>query len=292
MITFLGVLLCGRNRVLAIPVEKKTKALNLLKWAIEKKKVTVKFIQQLTGLLNFLNRVIVPGRVFTRHMYGKLAPKVQGRELKQHHHVWLDREFIMDCHIWRKFLEEDKLNRQLCRPFVDFGPRGTVTDIDLASDASLNPNLGMGVIFGNNWLVARWPVNFIKDYSPSIELLELYALVVAILTWNEDPNLHNSRVLVHCDNQAVVNMINNSASSCRHCMKLLRLLVLNDIRCNRRLFTKHLRTELNVLPDALSRLKFQKLWKFAPNSMNPKPDTINQRLWPINVVCDNEFYQL
>ena len=88
----------------------------------------------------------------------------------------------MDCHIWWKFLKEDKLNRQLCRPFVDFSPRVTVTDIDLASDASLNPNLGMGGTFGNNWLVARWPVNFIKDYSPSIELLELYALVVAIVT--------------------------------------------------------------------------------------------------------------
>ena len=52
--------------------DKIVKATNLLKWAINKRKVTIKFVQQLTGTLNFLNRVIVLGRAFMRGMYAQL----------------------------------------------------------------------------------------------------------------------------------------------------------------------------------------------------------------------------
>ena len=69
LMEFLGVLLDGRNKILAIPEEKICKATDLLKWALDKHKVTIKFIQQITGTLNFLNKVIVPGCAFTRGMY-------------------------------------------------------------------------------------------------------------------------------------------------------------------------------------------------------------------------------
>ena len=65
ILVFLGILLNGRSLTLSIPLEKKNKALNLLNTAIDKRKVTIKFMQKLTGTLNFLNRVIVPGRAFT-----------------------------------------------------------------------------------------------------------------------------------------------------------------------------------------------------------------------------------
>ena len=66
LIVFLGVLLDGQRHLLAIPNNKKIKAVNLLKCVIECKKVTIKILQKLTGLLNFLHRAIVPGRAFTR----------------------------------------------------------------------------------------------------------------------------------------------------------------------------------------------------------------------------------
>ena len=286
---FLGVLLNGRLRRLFIPIEKNTKALNLLNWAIDKRKVTVKFVQQLTGMLNFLQRVIVPGRVFTRRMYDKLKPKQSGT-LKSHHHVWLDREFLLDCRIWKNFLEDDSQNMRLCRSFVDFSNEREAVQLDLASDASLNPWLGMGAIFGNSWIVEQWPEGFIKKYSPSIEFLELFALVSALLTWRGDPKLNNARVVVWCDNEAVVHMINNTASSCSQCMKLLRIVVIDNLRCNRRLFARHIRTHLNILPDALSRLNFKKFWENAPKTMKPIPD--RTALWPVNRVFESEFYQL
>ena len=53
-IVFLGVLLDGEGHCLAIPEDKCNKALTQLCYMVEKKKVMVKEIQQLTGFLNFL----------------------------------------------------------------------------------------------------------------------------------------------------------------------------------------------------------------------------------------------
>ena len=72
---FLGILLDGKNHLLAMPQEKKVKTTNMLQLVLSKKKVTIKEAQRLTGLLNFQQRVIVPGRTFTRSMYNKLRIK-------------------------------------------------------------------------------------------------------------------------------------------------------------------------------------------------------------------------
>ena len=52
-IIFLGILLDGENLILAIPEEKKTRAINMLTLMINKKKSTIKELQRLTGYLNF-----------------------------------------------------------------------------------------------------------------------------------------------------------------------------------------------------------------------------------------------
>ena len=72
-IVFLGILLDGINLVLGIPEEKKTKVLNILNWVLSKKSLTIKQMQRLTGILNFLNRTLFPGRPFTRRMYAKFS---------------------------------------------------------------------------------------------------------------------------------------------------------------------------------------------------------------------------
>ena len=69
-------------------------------------------IQQLTGLLNFICRVVVPGRAFTRRFYAKIAnPK-----LKQNHHINVDNEMRHNCLTWLEFLNSD---RAMCRLFLD-----------------------------------------------------------------------------------------------------------------------------------------------------------------------------
>ena len=54
VMTCLGVLLDGDRHLLILPNEKRHKALSFLNYSIAEKKVTIKFVQQLTGILNFI----------------------------------------------------------------------------------------------------------------------------------------------------------------------------------------------------------------------------------------------
>ena len=65
IIVFLGILLNGNTYTLAVPEDKRIKAINLINWMTSKRNVTILSIQRLTGILNFLHRAIVPGRTFT-----------------------------------------------------------------------------------------------------------------------------------------------------------------------------------------------------------------------------------
>ena len=140
----------------------------------------MKFLQMLTGYLNFLTRAIVAGRMFTRCMYAKFADSTG--HLKQHHHVRLDGEFKLDCEIWRLFLTHHR-NLSLCRPMVDSKRLLSAQQLDFWSDASANESLGIGAVFGSDWLFAQWEPGFIKKNQPSIEYLELFGVVAALMTW-------------------------------------------------------------------------------------------------------------
>ena len=149
LVTFLGMLLNGNSLVIAAPTGKVTKATNLLLYAISKKKLRVKFIQQLTGLLNFLNRAIIPSRAFTRRMYDKLKLKnSNGKALKGHHHIAIGNDFKEDCATWLKFLQWSMTDKQgICRPFIDIDAFKYAETLSFFTDALRNPELGMGDVF-------------------------------------------------------------------------------------------------------------------------------------------------
>ena len=259
VIVFLGILLDRRRLILSIPIEKQQKALNLLKGVTESKKITVKDLQVLTGYLNFLSRAIFPGRTFTRRIYAKFASytdkKGNRKPLKPYHHIRVDTELRFDCKVWKIFLQQ-YTSTALCRPMVDLSLKETnsIKVLNFYSDVSAAEKLGFGAVFNNEWLCAQWEPNYMKN-KPSIEYLELLALTAALLTWGHE--LMNQRVKIHCDNMAVVNMVNTATSSCKNCMYLIRLIVLNNLINNRRVFVLHVRSKDNILSDALSRRQFQ-----------------------------------
>ena len=155
--------------------------------------------------------------------------------------------------MWEKFLTLAAKNNQcLCRPFVDVDAFAYADTLGFFTDASLNRKYGMGAVFRDRWLVNKWGEDFIDKESPSIEFLELYALVSAILTWSS--HLRNCRIIIFCDNEAVVNMVNNTTSKCPQCMKLIRLLVIDGLLSNRRVFVRHIASKANILADSLSRM--------------------------------------
>ena len=293
-VVFLGILLNGRYYYLAVPLDKREKTIKILQAMIHKKKVTIKELQSLCGYLNFLGKAIFPGRTFTRRMYAKYSKvlnidesstSMNSREykLKQFHHVRLDAEFKADCITWLNFLQGD-LAKIVNRPMVDlFGLVRTATDVVFCSDASANKLLGFGCIFNRRWIQAFWPKNFIQDQKPSIEYLELFALMAGILTWERDNDLNNCRISIFCDNQAVVQIVNNGSSSCKNCMKLLRLITLSGLQFNRRLMAKFVPTKQNEITDALLRGQWKHFRTVGPQ-MNQKPDLIAESIWPVTKI--------
>ena len=126
-LTFLGLLLDGSNFTVSVPEIKRTQTINMIQLLLSKKKVTIKELQSLAGMLNFLGRAIVPGRAFTRRMYSKFSgPMVT---LKKFHHIRIDKEFKSDCKVWLDFLNTDVL-LTVSRPFIDFSENLLATELE------------------------------------------------------------------------------------------------------------------------------------------------------------------
>ena len=198
ILVFLGLLIDTVNRQVSIPVEKIEKALDLIETMLGKKskKCTLLQLQKTCGFLNFISRCVLPGRAFTRQLYAYTSRKDNGiKQLKPHHHIHINAKMRHDLETWRLFLHHPSA---FCRSFIDFDKTWNADDIDFYTDAS--GKTGFGGICGTSWMFGFWSEKFLK-YHPSIEYLELYALVAAVLAWID--RFYNQRVVIFCDNKSV-----------------------------------------------------------------------------------------
>ena len=161
---------------------------------------------------------------------------------------------------------------------IDFTEEITADKLLFALDANAAKDLGFGAVFQNRWLFAQWEPDYIDKYQPSIDYLELYAMIVAMITWGD--HLRNQRIIIFSDNTATVAMINSMTSLCKDCMYLLCLLTLDNLINNRHVFARHIRGVANEMPDALSRLQFHHFWKLAPPTMEKFPTKLSPLVWP------------
>ena len=84
---------------------------------------------------------------------------------------------------------------------MDFGKTWNATEIFFYSDASKNAKLGFSAVCERSWMAEVWPEGFIKEYDPSIEYLEIFAVAAAVMTWIH--RFRNRRIVLFCDNQSV-----------------------------------------------------------------------------------------
>ena len=279
-LTFLGFLIDTLTQTVMIPVEKVIKAKAMLSKVLSKKKITLKELQKVCGFLNFLGRCIVPGRAFTRRLYAYTSSRnSDGKivQLKPHHHIRVNHEMKSDFEMWHEFVCHQSV---YSRGFMDFSKSFNANEISMFSDASRALTLGFGGICQQSWMYGAWPTGYIEKYEPSIEYLELYALVATVLNWIH--RHRNKRIILFCDNQSVVHMVNNTTSSCKQCMVLIRKLVLKSLTENVRVFAKYIRSKENVASDLLSRLKIKQFLTLQKWDAMPTP--IPPELWPIEQI--------
>ena len=249
VITFLGMLINSVNQIVSIPVEKIAKGKTLIENVLSKKKLTLNQLQKICGFLNFLCRVVIPGRAFTRRLYRYTSGS---HKLKPHHHLRINGEMRDDLRMWLRFLNDPSA---YCRGFMDFDKTWNAEEIKMFSDASKNPKLGFGSICDRLWTFSQWDSDFITEHNPSIEYLELFGVLVSVINWLH--HFKNQRIILFCNNQSMVSMINSTTSSCKNCLVLIQLLVFHSLKHNVRVFACYITSKANKPADFLSRLKIK-----------------------------------
>ena len=223
VIGFLGFILDFIRQVIQIPEEKINKATILINQMLStgeskgnsKWKVSVHQLQQLTGLLNFLCRAVPAGRPFLGRMY-KLISQAAPAHLRNttytpnpNFKIHLNQGVVEDLHAWLDFLTNDNFQIHREVPFTSFLGKHEKGPL-IYADASGKSSLGWGSIFPKKrmWMYGKWHLSLFAERKPSIQLLELYALVVAVDVWVL--LLQNKQIRLRSDNWSTVCELNKN----------------------------------------------------------------------------------
>ena len=113
----------------------------------------------------------------------------------------------------------------------------------------------------------------------------MFALTVGVLKWIH--RFSGKRIVLFCDNEAVVHMVNNNSSSCQNCMVLIRVLVLHSLKHNVRVFARYVASRMNYFSDALSRLNFEKFWRLSREKnvrFEAEMTAMPEEIWPMEKI--------
>ena len=243
---FLGIIINSELMILSMSDERLEDVLSELQFWLQNRVGSKRKLLSLLGKLVFMCRVIQPGRIFVRRLFSAST-----RVKVLHHKVKLCREALKDIEWWVTFI---KIWNGKSLFYEDNWVLSS--NLSLATDAS---NLGMGATFRNAWWLSPFSA---EHLAFPIAWRELLAIVVACRVWGHQ--LSSKRVIIECDNSAVVFSVNNGTSKNRPIMSLIRDLFFVcsyfcfDIRL------KHVPGVLNVGPDLLSRLDLVKFRKCFP----------------------------
>jgi hypothetical protein len=246
-----------------IPENKIRDILATIEIWLRREKVTLRETQSLLGKLNFACRAIVPGRAFSRRLIDATCGVV-----KPHHRIRLTAALKEDLKIWSKFLGGFNgrcimLENQWCDSEA----------LNLYTDAA--GAVGFGAYFQGQWVCGTWPDHWMLQGTPDITFKELFPIVLALQLWAKQ--MENTKVVLFCDNQAVVHIINKQSTRAPHSMALLRQLVLTCLNHNILCRAKHIPGHNNSVADALSRGQLEKFKRLAPGA-DPHPAAVPDSL--------------
>ena len=242
-----GILLDSIQMQAQLPDDKLTSCKQLLHQFSNRKKCTLKELQSLIGHLQFACKVIIPGRAFLRRLIN-LTIGVS----KPHYHISITSEARKDISCWLQFLQNHNGVTVFPEPVWS-----NSTSINLYADAA--GSKGYAIVLGHRWLAGEFPPSW-ADYHITIK--ELYPITLSLHVWGH--LLTNKRIMFHSDNSACVHIINSQTSKDVNVMKLVRPLVSMALKYNIVFKSVHVPGKLNLIPDLLSRFKFQEALAIAP----------------------------
>lgn len=268
-LTFLGLVIDTAKGQIQLPQDKVAQLVNQLSQIVSStsKKVTLHTLQSIVGKLNFVCRAIPMGRPFLR----RLIDAQKGAK-KQHHRIRISAGMREDLKLWLQFLaNHNGTTLFLQREWA------TNQQLQLYTDAA--GSQGFGAYFQGHWANAPWPAHWIQQgVVKDITFLELFPIVLAIRIWGK--NLTNKRVVLFCDNQAVVSIINKHTAKGQRVMTLLRRMILLCLQNNIHFKARYINTHANIIADALSRFQMSRFRQAAPQA-DERSTPIPADIWQI-----------
>ena len=142
--------------------------------------------------------------------------------------------------------------------------------IHLFSDAS--GSFGCGAWWDQSWFQVAWTSD-VQEWS--IAQKELLPIVLAAMLWGKF--WRGKAVLVHCDNQAVVEVVNSGYCRDQGMMQMIRCLFFILAFFEISMQTVHIPGHLNVGADAISRDNIQVFHMQVPKA-HARPSPVPQAL--------------
>ena len=234
-LVFLGIKLDSALMVASLPEDKLTRYSNDITSVLNSKSVNLNTMKSTIGKLQFATSVVTSGKPFLRRLHDTTM-----NVKKTYHMIRISKPVRADLHVWSNFLQHYN-----GKTFIHFSPEVQSRSIHMYTDASF---WGFGGTYGTHWIQGQWPPSW-KTYD--IVVLELYPIFLLVTTIAH--KLTNSQVCFHCDNSAVVCVLNKQTSKKPELMAILHPLILVLLKHNIRFRAEHIPGKENNLCDLLSR---------------------------------------
>ena len=264
---FVGITLDSIRMEARLPEEKLEKCRTMLLDFYKRRKVTLRELQSLIGLLNFTCSVVLPGRAFLR----RLIDLTRGIR-RPHFKIRLNKDAKSDLIVWLSFLEQ--YNGRTF--FLD--ERMSASRYEITSDVA--GSKGYGALFNTHWFFGSWPESW---QSLNITALELFPIVIALHIWGDQ--LADKCVTFVTDNAALVDIINKQTSKHKIVMILIRDVVFTTLKFNIFFTARHLPGKLNERAELISRFQIERFKAISPGMdefPTPVPENLQPRNWSLS----------
>ena len=232
---FLGILFDTIAMTLSITKDRLIDILCLLHSWSGKVSATKREVQQLVGKLHFVSKCVRPGRLFVSRMLEFL------RSMGERQEKQLSTEFKKDVNWWLKFLPlYDGVSMMVTEEW-------STPDEVFASDACL---IGSGGWCQGQYFHSCFP-QFIQAEKLHINCLELLTICVCVKLWGKQ--WRGKRILVQCDNQVSVEVLNSGRGRDPFMLSCLRELLYWAAQYEFEIRAVHIRGIDNRIPGMLSR---------------------------------------
>ena len=268
---FLGITLSPETESMFLSPERVSEGLARLRAAAGKRVMLRKDFASLVGVLSFAASCCPAGRTFMRRLWDRLKWSRGKRRVR------LGRGVRLDLDWWLRFWEQYNGKSLSLDAFET-----TAEELSLWTDASFS---GFGACFmtpdGPQYFGGRWSDYGLNPKAEGFHISELEACAVALAMDLWGKYLSQRRIVMRCDNEATVHMINTGRCKDPGMMCSMRSLFFTMAKHSFAMNSKHVKTEDNVLADSASRWfddpKYREVFfKFARDEFGFERDEMTQ----------------